>query len=85
MNRRPTCSFVSLLIVSLLLAGCDSDADSTANHFMSLLVQGKHLEAQQMLSKDMNEMAAMLGGVSNHSLNPYYRSGNFRSFTAVTA
>lgn len=48
---------------------------------MSLLVAGKHLEAQEMLSKDMRSMATLLGGVSNQSLNPYYRSGNFKSFT----
>lgn len=48
---------------------------------MSLLVAGKHLEAQEMLSKDMRSMATMLGGVSNQSLNPYYRSGQFKSFT----
>jgi hypothetical protein len=48
---------------------------------MSLLVEGKHLEAQEMLSKDMRSMANMLGGVSNRSLNPYYRSGSFKSFT----
>jgi hypothetical protein len=48
---------------------------------MSLLVEGKHLEAQDMLSKDMRGMATLLGGVSNRSLNPYYRSGIFKSFT----
>jgi hypothetical protein len=80
MNRRLTCSFVTLLFVSLLFAGCGSSADSAANRFMSLLVEGKHLEVQQMLSKDMHSMATMLGGVSNGSLNSYYRSGNFRSF-----
>lgn len=67
--------------VALLLAGCGSSADSTADHFMSLLVAGKHLEAQEMLSKDMRSMAIILGGVSNQSLNPYYRSGEFKSFT----
>src|SRR4051794_29636457 len=67
--------------VAFFLAGCGSSADSTADHFMSLLVAGKHLEAQEMLSKDMRSMATMLGGVSNQSLNPYYRSGQFKSFT----
>lgn len=67
--------------VALLLGGCGSGADSTADRFMSLLVAGKHLEAQEMLSKDMRSMATMLGGVSNQSLDPYYRSGQFKSFT----
>jgi len=48
---------------------------------MSLLVAGKYLEAQEMLSKDMRSMASMLGGVSNGSLNPYYRAGTFKSYT----
>jgi hypothetical protein len=63
-----------------LLSGCSSSADSTANDFMSLLVAGKHLEAQEMLSKDMRSMATLLASVSNQSLNPYYRSGQFKSF-----
>lgn len=68
-------------ILALLLTGCGSGADSTADKFMSLLVQGKHLEAQEMLSKDMRGMATLLGGVSNQSLNPYYRSGQLKSYT----
>ena len=48
---------------------------------MSLLVEGKHLEAQGMLSKDMRGMASLLGGVSNGSLNSCYRCGNFKTFT----
>lgn len=48
---------------------------------MSLLVAGKQLEAQEMLSKDMKSMAGMLGGVSDNTLNPYYRSGAFKSYT----
>jgi hypothetical protein len=64
-----------------LFWGCGSSPDKTADHFMSLLVAGKHLKAQEMLSKDMRGMASMLGGVSNSSLNPYYRSGTFKSYT----
>ena len=81
--KKPQFSFllVAALIVTTLLSSCGSNADSTADHFMSLLVAGKHLEAQEMLSKDMRSMATLLGGVSNQSLNPYYRSGQFKSFT----
>jgi hypothetical protein len=74
-------SLVWLVILAALVTSCGSSVDSTADHFMSLLVAGKHLEAQEMLSKDMRSMATLLGGVSNQSLNPYYRSGNFKSFT----
>jgi hypothetical protein len=74
-----------IVAVLALVTGCGSNADSTADHFMSLLVAGKHLEAQEMLSKDMRSMATMLGGVSNQSLNPYYRSGQFKSFTLTQA
>jgi len=38
-----------------------------------------------MLSKDMRGMATLLGGVSNRSLNSYYRSGNFVSFVLTRA
>jgi hypothetical protein len=71
---------VVLFLVAVTLAGCGSSANSTADEFMSLLVAGKHLKAQEMLSKDMRSMALMLGGVSNESLNPYYQSGRFKSF-----
>ena len=52
---------------------------------MLLLVGGKHLKAQEMLSKDMHNTATLLGGVSNRSLNYYYRSGNFVSFVLTRA
>lgn len=70
-----------LILTSTILSGCGSSPDKTADHFMSLLVAGKHLEAQEMLSKDMRSMASMLGGISNSSLNPYYRSRTFKSYT----
>lgn len=68
------------MIILISLSGCFSSPDRHANHFMSLLVAGKHLEAQEMLSKEMRGMATMLGGVSNQTLNDYYRSGKFKSF-----
>ena len=73
--------FLLVAVAATLLAACTSSADSTADDFMSLLVAGWHLEAQEMLSKDMRSMATLLGGVSNQSLNPYYRSGQFKSFS----
>src|SRR4051812_46352609 len=73
-------SLYASIILAALLTSCGSSANSTADEFMSLLVAGKHLQAQEMLSKDMRTMALMLGGVSNGSLNPYYRSGRFKSF-----
>ena len=73
-------SSIAVLSATLLLAGCGSSADSTANEFMSALVAGRHLKAEEMLSKDMRGMATLLGGLSNRSLNSYYRSGNLVSF-----
>ena len=52
---------------------------------MLLLVEGKHLDAQEMLSRDMRGTATLLGGVSNRSLNSYYRSDNFASFALTRA
>ena len=80
MSNRIRRLFVCVMMAASL-GGCSSGADSTADKFMSLLVQGKHLEAQEMLSKDMRAMATLLGGVSNQSLNPYYRSGQLKSYT----
>lgn len=76
---------IALIGLATILFGCGSSADKTADHFMSLLVAGKHLEAQEMLSKDMRTMAGMLGGVSDSTLNPYYRSGAFKSYTLTLA
>ncbi len=67
---------LAILFISASLSSCGSKPEKTADHFMSLLVAGKHLEAQDMLGKDMRSMAGMLGG-----LKPYYRSGAFTSYT----
>jgi hypothetical protein len=83
--KNPRFSFTLVLLLAALMSGCSASADFTADHFMSALVAGKHLEAQEMLSKDMRSMATMLGGVSNQSLNPYYRSGQFKSFSLTQA
>jgi len=80
MNNRVSRIF-AVGVIALLLVGCGSGADSMADKFMALLVQGKHLEAQEMLSKDMRAMATLLGGVSNQSLNSYYRNGQLKSYT----
>ena len=69
--------FVVASLIALSFSGCGKSPEHAADHFMSLLVAGKHLAAQEMLGKDMRGLAGVLGGVSNRSLNPYYRSGNF--------
>jgi hypothetical protein len=72
---------VVMLVVVVGLSGCgNSNPEKQAQHFMTLLVSGKHLEAQEMLSKDMKSMATMFGGITNQSINDYYRSGHFKSF-----
>lgn len=60
--------------------GCDTGHDQTAQRLMSLLKNGKHLSVQEMLSKEMRSMATMLGGVSNETLNSYYRSDALASY-----
>jgi hypothetical protein len=72
--------FLAVFLAAAMLVSCGSNSNSTAEDFMSLLVAGKHLQAQEMLSRDMRSMATMLGGVSNDSLNPYYQFGRFKSF-----
>ena len=75
---------VALLVVasliSLSFSGCGKSPENAADHFMDLLLKGKHLAAQEMLGKEMRSVAAALGGVSNQSLNVYYRSGNFKTY-----
>lgn len=39
-----------LIALFAVLCSCGSSADRTADHFMSLLVAGKHLEAQEGVS-----------------------------------
>lgn len=70
----------ALIILAFGLAGCGGSADNTADQFMSLLVGGKQVAAQELLSKDMRSFAAMMGGVSNKSLNHYYRAGNLKGY-----
>jgi len=72
--------FLAILFISASFSGCGKKPKQTADHFMSLLVAGKHLEVQEMLGKDMKSMAGMLGGVSNESLKPYFRAGTFKSY-----
>ena len=81
LSRKYFLRFVAILFIAANLSGCGSKPEKTADHFMSLLVAGKHLEAQDMLGKDMRSMAGMFGGVTDASLKPYYRSGNFKSYT----
>jgi hypothetical protein len=69
-----------ILLACVCLSGCGSSPNDTADRFMSLLVSGKHVAVQEMLAKDMRSMAGFLGGVSNQSLNPYYRFGSFKSY-----
>ncbi len=71
---------LTFLLISCLLIGCNKSPDQVADHFLGLLVAGKHLEVQGMLSKDMKSMAGLFGGVSNQSLNLYYRQGVFKSY-----
>lgn len=49
--------FLAILFISATLSGCGSKPEKAADHFMSLLVAGKHLEAQDMLGKDMRSMS----------------------------
>jgi hypothetical protein len=73
--------FLAILFISASLSGCGSKPEKAADHFMALLVAGKHLEAQDMLSKDMKSMVVMAGGLTDASLKRKYRSGNFKSYT----
>jgi nitrogen fixation protein FixH len=73
--------FVILMVLGLL-SGCGQpdNPDTHAQQFMQLLKDGKHLAAQEYLSKDMNQMATFLGGITDRSLNPYYRTGRIVDF-----
>jgi hypothetical protein len=82
MNFQPARIAVAALVSAFAfgISGCGGSPSNTAEQFMSLLVSGKQVAAQELLSKDMRGFATMMGGVSNRSLNSYYRSGTFKSF-----
>jgi hypothetical protein len=80
-TRNHILPFLAILFISASLSGCGSKPEKTADHFMASLVAGKHLEAQDMLSKDMKSMAVMAGGFTDSILKRKYRSGNFKSYT----
>jgi len=73
----------TVLALMAVLCGCGrpGDPDAHARQFMQLLKDGKHLAVQEYLSKDMKQMATFLGGVTDQSLNPYYRTGRIADFT----
>jgi major membrane immunogen (membrane-anchored lipoprotein) len=75
-------TFVVLMVLGLL-SGCGrpDNPDTHARQFMQLLKDGKHLAVQEYLSKDMKQMATLLGGVTDQSLNPYYRTGRIVDFS----
>jgi hypothetical protein len=75
-------AFVVLMVLGLL-SGCGrpDNPDTHARQFMQLLKDGKHLAVQEYLSKDMKQMATFLGGVTDESLNPYYRTGRIVDFS----
>lgn len=79
--RNHVLRFLAILVISATLSGCGSKPEKSADHFMSLLLAGKHLEAQDMLGKDMKSIAGMMGGVTDANLKPYYRPGTFKSYT----
>ena len=68
---------------SFMIFGCGrlQSPDSFANSFMQNLKDGKQLAVQESLSKDMKQMATLMGGVSDQSLNPYYRSGKMLNYS----
>ncbi len=74
---------LAVLVITALLCGCSrsGNPDAYARQFMQLLKDGKHLAVQEYLSKDMSQTAALLGGVTDESLNPYYQSGQIVDFT----
>lgn len=77
-------SFIAgISLAFLLVCGCGGSGspDSHAKQFMQLLKDGKHLAVQEYLSKDMKQMATLMGGVSDKSLNKYYRTGQIVDFS----
>ena len=75
-------TIILLLIIILLVQGCSlfNSPDAFANQFMQDLKDGKHLAVQDKLSKEMKQMALLLGGVTNDSLNEYYRTGKMQNY-----
>lgn len=69
-----------VIFIILFISFSRGNPDNDAQRFMQDLKDGKHLAAQEYLSKDMKQMATFLGGVSDRTLNPYYRTGRIVNF-----
>lgn len=80
--RKSYVVIVSIITISLLF-GCGilGSPEGTTKKFLSLLKEGKHLEAQDMLSTSYRQLAVgMFGGIKNENMKYYYRSGNLTEF-----
>jgi len=73
----------TMIVIAVSLCGCGraGNPDAQAHKFMTYLKDGKHLAVQECLSKEMRQMATLMGGVTDQSLNPYYRSGRIADFS----
>lgn len=71
-----------IFFLAVLVSGCGAgNADTHAKKFMELLKDGKHLAVQEYLSTEMKQMVVLLGGVTDQSLNQYYRKGRMVSYS----
>lgn len=73
----------AIFLIISVSSGCGShnDPDMHAKRFMGYLKEGKHLAVQDYLSDNMMQLATLMGGVTDDSLNPYYRTGKIVDYT----
>lgn len=71
-----------LMVFLFGIFGCSSSSPENATEkFLSLLKEGKHLEAQDQLSTSFRQIAVGLGGgINNKNLKSYYRSDRLKAF-----
>lgn len=72
---------LAIVLLTVIVCGCAGNPDTHAERFMELLKDGKHLAAQEYLSEDMSQMATLLGGVTDESLNSYYQTGRMVEYS----
>lgn len=73
-------SVLLAILTAMVLAACGGP-DSAAKDLLENLKAGKHLAVTESLSRDTKQLASLVGGVSDRSLKPHYRTGQIKAYS----
>lgn len=70
------------IIMLCFMGGCgqDSKIKSAADEFMALMLEGRHVEAQEKLSPEGAEVIRSLGGIRDRNLKWSWKSENMAKY-----